>query len=72
MNKITPLLASLRSQDGFVSITARSLVKTPFSLTGCAKQTAGASFAPPEIKMKLIGNLTAWRMGSETFDELRS
>ena len=37
-----------------------------------AHTSIGARFAPPEIKVKLIGNLNAWRMGSETFDELRS
>jgi adenosine deaminase len=40
-------------------------------LRDVARTSIEASFARPDIKEKLRGNLSAWGTGSETFDELR-
>jgi adenosine deaminase len=40
-------------------------------LRDVARTSIEASFARPDIKEKLRGNLRAWGTGAETFDELR-
>ena len=40
-------------------------------LRDVARTSIEACFARPDIKEKLRGNLSAWRIGLETYDEMR-